>query len=769
MVGAIVKYSLSRAVCLGAVSYVSLSLNFATGAGAQSQLPPVTVEAPAARPAPRAVTRPRPSTSRSAARAVRQPAQAVPPAGNTAPPVNRNSTIQTLPAYAGGQVATGGQVGLLGNRSFMDTPFSQVSYTQKVIQDQQAKSLNEVLLNDPSVMPMASRYSSLNTAFFRGFQSPQTYNPDMSLNGLIGLVPFYSPSTINVDRVEVLKGPSALLNGMPPNGAIGGTVNLVTKKAGEEPLAQLTTSYTSRSILGAHVDVGQRYGENKEFGIRFNGAYANGNTAISPQSYEQGVGTLNLDYRSERFRASADFGYQADDITATMRFINVGALTSVPAAPDASRSLAPSYAFEKSKTFYGMVRGEADLTDNLAVYAAVGTQRFENHRLLANSQITNLDGTFRFDPFQQRTFVNPLSAVAGVRSSVSTGPVEHEVNVNVSRLLYPGGDSFAGSGNIQISNIYNPVFPPQPFVPDAGLPIPKTYEGNLSSVGIADTMSILDKRVQLTVGVRKQYVQQETYNAATGAITSGYDSDAWSPAYALVVKPLENVSLYANYIQGLQQGTVVGSNFANSGEVLPPYTTKQFEAGAKVDWGRISTTLAAFEISQPSTITVPPGVLRPTLTVDGEQVNKGIEFLVFGEVVESLRLLGGATFIDGRLTKTQNGTFDGKQAQGAPHVRVVLGSEWDTPFLPGFTLTGRVTYTDEQPVSNTSRTLVIPAWTRVDLGARYTFASPWNNKPIIVRFNVENVFNENYWVTGYNNLVMASQPRTYMLSTTFNF
>lgn len=419
-----------------------------------------------------------------------------------------------LPAYAGGQVATGGQVGLLGNRNFMDTPFSQISYTQKTIQDQQARSLNEVLLNDPSVNPMASRYSSLNTAFFRGFQSPQTYNTDMSLNGLIGLVPFYSPSTINIERVEVLKGPSALLNGMPPNGAIGGTVNLVTKKAGEEPLAQLTTSYVSRSILGAHVDVGQRYGDNKEFGIRFNGAYANGDTAITPQSYEQGVGALNLDYRSERFRVSGDIGYQADDITATMRFISVAALSRVPAAPDASRSLAPGNVFEKSKSFYGMVKGEVDLTDNLTAYAAVGTQQFENNRLLANSAITNLNGTYTFDPFRQRTFIDPLSAVAGVRTSLLTGPIEHELNANWSRLLSPGGDNFVISGAPQTSNIYNPVFGPQPFIRDPGLPIPKTYETNLSSVGIADTMSILNKRIQLTVGVRRQSHRNSTIRSA---------------------------------------------------------------------------------------------------------------------------------------------------------------------------------------------------------------------------------------------------------------
>ena len=759
--------SIRRAICLGVVSYLALSIDFATDVQAQSALPPVTVDAPSAQPKPRTSVRPRSTAPRSGARTARRSVEPVQPVAVA--PVNRNSTIQVLPTYAGGQVATGGQVGFLGNRNLMDTPFNQTSYTSKTVQDQQARSVNEILNNDPSVNPMATRYSSLNTAFFRGFVSPQTYNADMQLNGLSGLVPYYSPSTIGIERAEVLKGPSALLNGMPPNGAVGGTVNLVTKKAGEEPLAQLTTSYVSRSILGAHVDVGQRYGENKEFGIRFNGAYANGETAITPQSYEQGVGTLNVDYRSERFRVSGDIGYQVDHIDATMRFISVASLARVPAAPDASRSLAPNYAFENSKSFYGVVRGEADLTDNTTVYAAVGTQQFENYRFLANSSITNLNGSYAFDPFRQRTFVNPLSSVVGVRTTLVTGPIEHELNTNWSHLMYPGGDKFVESGAIQTSNIYNPVFGPAPFVRDPGHPIPKTYETNLSSVGFADTMSILNKRVQLTVGVRRQNVEQEQYNPTTGAVIFGYGAAAWSPAYAIVVKPLENVSLYANYIQGLQQGTVVGAQYANEGQVLPPYQTEQYEAGVKVDWGRITTTLSAFQIAQPSTITVPPGAARPTLAVDGEQVNKGLEFLVFGEVVQGVRLLGGATYIDGRLAKTQNGTFDGKQAQGAPYLRVVLGSELDMPFIPGFTLTGRLTYTDDQPVSNVSRTLFIPEWTRIDLGARYTFASPWNNKPITVRFNVENVFDKNYWVAGYNGFVMPSQPRTYMASSTFNF
>jgi iron complex outermembrane receptor protein len=282
----------------------------------------------------------------------------------------------------------------------------------------------------------------------------------------MGIVPAYSPSMSAVERVEVLKGPSALLNGMPVSGAVGGTANIVTKQAGDDPLTQVTTSYTSSSLIGTHVDLGRRYGANKEWGIRFNGSYYNGDTAIDPQTAEQGVGALNVDYRGERVRLSADVGYQKDDITATMRFIRTNPLAEAPKAPDSSTSLAPSWAFEESESFYAMVRGEVDLTDNVMAYAAIGTMHFENDRILANSTITNANGDYTFNPFRQRTYIEPVSSLAGVRARLSTGPIAHTLNANVSRVLQPSGDNFASSVVNVSSNIYNPIFGPAPFVPD---------------------------------------------------------------------------------------------------------------------------------------------------------------------------------------------------------------------------------------------------------------------------------------------------------------
>lgn len=286
----------------------------------------------------------------------------------------------------------------------------------------------------------------------------------------------------------------------------------------------------------------------------------------------------------------------------------------------------------------------------------------------------------------------------------------------------------------------------------------------LSGVGVADTISLWDKRLQFTIGARNQSTSTDTSLAVGGALptTTAASKSVWSPAYAVVLKPIENVSLYANYIEGLQAARVVPTGFANAGAILAPAVSKQVEAGVKINMGRLTTTLSAFEIKQPNTV-----ANGSIFTLDGEQRNRGVEWNVFGEIAPTVRLLGGIALIDGIQTKTQSGLNDGRKAVDVPTLNLNLGAEWDTPFVRGLTLTGRVIYTSNE-FANPENTLVLPEWTRVDIGARYTFTSPWNGKPIIVRANIENLFNKGYWI-GYSGVASLGAPRTYLLSTTFNF
>lgn len=680
---------------------------------------------------------------------------------------NPNSTFDVPEAYAGGQVARGGQVGMLGNRDVMNTPFSQTSYTKKTIEDQQARSVHDVLANDPSVVTnrAASRH---DTETIRGLEH-DGISAARSVNGLPGIAPMEFPSADYLERVEVLKGPSALLVGMAGSGYgnIGGAVNLVTKRAADEPLTEITTRYSSRSRLGAHVDVGRRFGPNKEFGIRFNGAFDKGDTDVDNQRSQLGLAALNLDYRGERVRLSLDFVHESQDLDPYANYVSIrnvaGIFTSIPAAPDGSTSLFPSWAKRETTTTFGMIRGELDILENVTAYAAIGGQNFDkDSNLTVPAELTGADGSYTLLPWWNPVSYETRVFQGGVRATAATGQIDHAFNLQASHSKYTFRQSNWIGTSFSAGTIYDPVFPSMPNLTDPGDPL-WSSETKTTSFGISDTMSIFDERIQFTAGLRYQKVD-------SSSLYSNYESDAWSPAFGLVVKPWENISLYANYIEGLQTGTTVGSYYANAGDVFAPYVSKQYEAGIKADWGNVTTTLAVFQISQPSTITIPDlNGGSPTLALNGEQRNRGIELSAYGEIYDGVRLLGGVTFLEAIQTKTLNGALDGERAHGAPRVRAVIGGEWDTPFVEGLTLNGRLTYTGDQVAYNSAPDLKIPSWTHVDVGARYTFNSPWNEQPITVRFNVDNVFNKNYWATASYGFVYPGQPRTYRLSTTFKF
>ena len=146
---------------------------------------------------------------------------------------------------------------------------------------------------------------------------------------------------------------------------------------------------------------------------------------------------------------------------------------------------------------------------------------------------------------------------------------------------------------------------------------------------------------------------------------------------------------------------------------------------------------------------------------NGRQRNTGAELQVFGENAPEIRVLGGVALIDGKQIDTPraaNGTHtDGRTAIGVPAVNANIGAEWDPWFVPGLTFSGRMIYTGSQ-YYDAANLISLPAWTRVDLGARYTFLSPWNGKPIVVRANIENVGNQAYWASAYSSVLTLGAP-----------
>ncbi|MBS7543232.1 TonB-dependent receptor [Ancylobacter oerskovii] len=669
----------------------------------------------------------------------------------------------TLPApYAGGQVATGGTLGVLGVRDVMDTPFTVANYTSKLIDDQNAQSIADVVKNDPAIRNVEpTNTGNANYYLIRGIQ---VGNGAVAFGGLFGVAPNSQSTLAGIERVEVLKGPGAFLTGLSPSG-VGGVINLVPKRAGDDPLTELTTTYITDTQFGAHLDIGRRFGENKEWGVRGNLLYRDGDTPVSDQSQELMNATLGIDYKGEKLRLALDLGTQILNTDRMNNTVTLAAKAQVPRPPSPEDGWVSPWNYSDFRDNYGMISAEYDVTDNIMVYAKAGIDTTDWDQAVESGTNLQYNGDFTANAYRYLIDIERQSGETGVRASFDTGPVAHQLALSASAYTATrwSAPQPAGFPIKTSSNIYNPTFSPEPVIPT--MVMGPQSETSFSSYALADTLSMLDERLQVTLGLRQQYVEVDNFNTTTGILASSYSSDALTPMVAVLVKPWERVSLYASYIEGLTAGQVVPVAYANGGDVLPPFTTKQYEAGIKVDWGTLLTTLSFFHTTQASGIA---NTATNTFTADGETVYRGIEFDVAGEIAPWLRILGGFVLLDAEMTQTDKGLYNGNDAPGAPPVTATLGVEWDPSFVENLTLFGRMNFTGSSYV-DAGNTQKLASWTTFDFGARYTIERE-GHEPIIVQANLINAFNEAYWTTypGFN-LLYSGEPRTLAISTVFKF
>nr|WP_047280717.1 TonB-dependent siderophore receptor [Pseudomonas lundensis] len=675
-----------------------------------------------------------------------------------------------LPAvYSGGQVARGAELGVLGNQDIMDVPFTMSSYTSQLIEDQQAESLGDVLLNDASVRQSFGYGNASQIFVIRGL--PLTTD-DVSYNGLFGVLPRQMISSDSLERVEVFKGPNAFINGVTPTGSgVGGGINLQPKRAEDTPTRRFTTDISNNGRIGEHLDLGQRFGAENQFGVRMNLAQREGDTAIDNENQRTKLFALGLDYRGDRLRVSTDFGYQKQRINGNRNTVYLGsALTDIPHAPDADHNYSQKWTSTDLEDTFGMARAEYDLSDHWTAYAAAGAKHTREVGNYSTPTLVNSAGATTASNMFVAHDEDNRSAMAGLRGMFQTGPVSHQVNLGVSGIWTQQRSAYDLSGTFS-NNLYDTVDVPKPApgkyvggdINDPGI-VGKTIN---RSVAISDTLGFVDDRVLLTYGLRKQTLKVDGWNYQ-GNRSAAYDESITTPVYGIVLKPWENVSVYANRIEGLAQGPTAptsagGMPVTNAGEVFAPARSKQVEAGIKYDKGTFGASLGVYRIEKPSDgYTNADG----TYVRQGTQRNRGVELNLYGEPIDGLRLLAGATLMDTALKGTKNGANDGNRAIGVPKFQYNLGADWDVPGLQGVALNARMLRTGGQ-YANEANTLSIPAWNRFDLGARYSFDV--EQRAVTLRANLENVANTRYWASANGGYLSQGEPRLLKVSATVDF
>ncbi|SMF48163.1 iron complex outermembrane recepter protein [Tistlia consotensis] len=673
------------------------------------------------------------------------------------------ATIGTLPpAYAGGQVARGGRIGALGNQDRMEVPFAITSYTEETIRNQQAETIGEVLANDASVRTSYG-YGNFSESFvIRGFPLS---GEDIAIDGLYGTAPRQIVNTEMYERVELLTGASAFLNGMPPAGSgIGGTVNLVPKRAGDAPLTRLTGSWAQDSRFGGHLDFGRRFGADKEFGLRSNVVARDGETAIEDETRSTLLGSLALDYRGERARVTLDLASQRQRVDQGRPVVFVSG-TAVPDATDASANYATAWSYSELTDTYGQIRAEYDLTDRVTAHAALGARSLREDGDYASPTVTGSNGSATVGrltvPREDQTKTGEL----GLNALAETGPVGHRLSLGATALDTVNRNSYEFASS-QATNLYDPadVARPATLLASGDFDdLPKVAETTTQSFYLADTLTFFDDRLLFTAGLRRQHIQVEGFDRSSGTRTANFDEWAWTPAFGLVFRPTETLSLYANRIEGLTPSDSAPATAVNAGEVFAPYRSTQYEIGGKLDFGTLGGSLALFQTTRPSGLTDPDTLVYG---IDGEQRNRGIELSLFGEPLEGFRLLGGVTLLDAELARTAGGSNDGNDAVGVPDYQFNIGAEWDLPYLRGLTLTGRLLHTGPQYL-DAANSLEVPAWTRLDLGARYR--TELAGYPVAFLANIENVTDNAYWASANGGYLTQGAPLTAKLSVSLDF
>jgi iron complex outermembrane receptor protein len=672
--------------------------------------------------------------------------------------------------YAGGQVARGGRVGLLGSQDVMDTPFVITNYTSKLIQDQQAASLADVLQNDAAVR-VTRGFGNFQQAYMvRGLV---IFSDDISYNGLYGLLPRQYLAAELVERVEVLRGASAFLNGAAPGGSgLGGAVNVMPKRAANAPQAEITVGVDGGQVSEA-IDVGRRFGEQKNLGLRANVVHRDGSTEVDGEKNKLDAALLGADFHLGGVRVSADVGTQDNRITAATPNINV--FGGVPAAPDAKTQVAQPWSYSHERDDFGTLRAEVDIVPALTAWAAGGFRTGHEDNQLEGVTIDGATGAQTLYGSANTRKDSIQTGEIGLRGTFDTGPVKHTVvgSYGAYQSVSKNAFAFSNFGGVPAGTLYDTTF--------IGIPDETYYTGGsrladplttlrviTSSEALADTLAFAGDNVLLTVGARRQQITSTSYDYGTGAVSTPASKGARvTPVAGLVVKLNRQVSFYGTYIEGLVAGDVAPLTYfdangqqqttTNGGQAFKPYQTRQGELGVKVDTGRYGGTVSVFTSTKPNY-----GLDGATFELLSKQRNHGAEISVYGEAMPGVRVLGGASLLDAKL--------QGNDVIGSPRTQYNLGVDVDVPGVDGLALNVRGVHTARQ-FADSANTEVVPSWTRLDIGGRYAFEV--SGHEITLRAGVDNVAGRNYWASagGYpgQGYLTVGAPRTFVASATFAY
>lgn len=676
-------------------------------------------------------------------------------------PVTVNANAQQSGSAAQAYRVKRANVGVLGNASLQNTPYSVEVYSREYMDNLQARSLSDLTKYDAAISISADDRITENNAFMIRGITPD-FDTGQKIDGLNLRSRAKDLPLEHIERVEVLKGAGGFLYGF---GAPGGIVNYVLKRPTEETTQSLSGQVTDSGLYLLHGDAGGRFGDEDRFGYRVNLVGETGDTYINDGESERKSASVALDWRLTR-----NLTWQVDALYANRE--SYGGYWAVvpntdgqpgnwtigkPLDPiDGDKRLVPDwvlYESEHNNIGSDIIWAMSDSWDMQLSY-----RYSTSYRYLMNPAIyTDTAGNYSIQSWNYNNLFKSYQSQALITGAVTTGAIDHKITTGLSRTKTVSSNSDdLGTGLIlaNVGNLSNPVDFEESIntLNKSDAEHSEYSRVTRTEIFFSDTLH-LGQRWDLILGARHGTLKDKY---------GDYEESAITPTYALIYRPINWMSLYASYVEAFEQGSVAPATAANADEVFDPMISKQYETGVKIDQRNWSANAALFRLQRALTRTDSNNVFRQ----DGEARYQGLELSAKTRLGNNWLVGASAMWLDASNEKTTDPNLEGKDIQGVAQEQYRLYSEYDVPGTP-WALTGGATYTGERPVDADNQWNV-DAVTLLDLGARYAVAV--KDKPLTLRLNINNLTDEAYWLTtsGSGSLTQGA-PRTVTLGAEMEF
>ena len=672
-----------------------------------------------------------------------------------------------------------------------DTPQSITVIPQDLIKDQSIQSISQAVQYVPGVQA-AQGEGNRDALIFRG----NATSGDFFLDGLRDDVQTYR-DLYNTDRLEVLKGPNGMAFG---RGGAGGAINRITKQAGWDPVAELIASYGAYDYKRISGDYGQAL--NDEIAFRINAIYEDSG------SYRDGVDI-------ERFGITPTVTIKPSDKTTMIlsteyfkdkRTADRG-VPSVENAAGQPRLNRRPFEIGNDDAFFGNASLSPTETETIAFNASIehsfdngigvkNSTRYANYNkyyqnVFADSSVAN-NGNFTVRGYVDFTDRENIINQTDLTYKANWGSVEHKLlaglelatqDTNNSRLSAFFNNNFTTTGTQVTLNANNaseianiPVSFRANFV--NGNNAFRDNQSTIDVIGlyIQDQIKFTDKW-QAIVGLRHDRFETNFDGVRRNTVTNAPISESFkitdtflSPRAGLIYKPVEPVSIYANYsVSYVPRAGDQLTSLTITNASFQPEKFVNYEIGAKWDVNPdLALTAAVYKLERKNVQVTDPNNANLQILVDGQET-KGIELGITGDITDKWSIIGGVAFQDGEVTKQQgsgaNAILKGAELGQTPNRTLSLWNKYEINDMWAVAL-GVVSTSDRYALSPTAtQSTLLPGYTRYDAAIYGKFSDK-----LRLQVNLENLTNKEYALFAHNNQnITPGSPMTGRATLIYNF